>query len=276
MEFQYHRSYRGHLKAAILDWAGTTLDFGCMAPAVVFMEVFERQNVPISIEEARIPMGAHKKVHIRKISQLPSVAGRWEKVHGKPCAENDVERMFEAFVPLQMACLTDYAELIPGTLDTVHAMRARGLKIGSTTGYLPEMNALLLKEAQAQGYTPDTTVCPADVPAGRPYPFMCLKNAIALEISPVAACVKIDDTLPGVEEGLNAGMWTIGLAVSGNEVGLPLEVYRALASEHRERLRKRAYDRMAKAGAHFVVDTIADVLPCLDAIELEMSRGGHP
>ena len=34
MDFYFKRSYRGCLKAVILDWAGTTLDYGCYAPAV--------------------------------------------------------------------------------------------------------------------------------------------------------------------------------------------------------------------------------------------------
>ena len=84
------------------------------------------------------------------------------------------------------------------------------------------MMKINLADAKKQGYEPDSTVCASDVPHGRPYPFMCLQNAINLQVSPVEACVKIDDTRPGVEEGLNAAMWTIGLAISGNEIGLSL------------------------------------------------------
>ena len=69
MDFVYRRTYRGKLKAIILDWAGTTMDYGCYAPAVVFVEVYKRKGVPISMEEARAPMGAHKKVHILQISR---------------------------------------------------------------------------------------------------------------------------------------------------------------------------------------------------------------
>lgn len=101
-------------------------------------------------------------------------------------------------------------------------LRSRDIKIGSTTGYLTEMMEINQRDAKHQGYEPDSTVCAADVPAGRPYPYMCLQNVINLGVTTVEACVKVDDTVPGVEEGLNAGMWTIGLAVSGNEVGLPL------------------------------------------------------
>ncbi len=107
MSFSYRRTYRGPIEAVLLDWAGTTMDFGCMAPAVVFVEVFERRKVPITIDEARAPMGAHKKVHIQRISELDSVHRRWQEVHGRPPGEADVDAMFAEFVPLQLACLSE-------------------------------------------------------------------------------------------------------------------------------------------------------------------------
>ena len=268
MSFTYQRRYRGPVQAVLLDWAGTTMDYGCMAPAVVFVDVYKRQGVPITMEEARAPMGAHKRVHIQRISQLDSVRGRWRDVHGKPPGEADVDRMFADFVPLQMQCLGDYSALIPGALEAVGAMRKRGMKIGSTTGYL--------RDAKRQGYEPDSTVCASDVPAGRPYPYMCLQNVINLGVSPVEACVKVDDTLPGIEEGLNAGMWAIGLAMSGNEIGLPLDEVRKLEPAEVARKRDRAYLRMSQAGAHYVIDDIAGVMPCLDDIERRMALGERP
>ena len=276
MTFTYRREYRGKIQAVLLDWAGTTMDYGCMAPAVVFVEVYKRQGVPITMDEARAPMGAHKRVHIQKISQLDTVRQRWQQAHGRLPAEADVDRMFADFVPLQLECLSDYSQMIPGALEAVAAMRARGMKIGSTTGYLREMMEINLRDAKRQGYEPDSTVCASDVPAGRPYPYMCLQNVINLQVSPVEACVKVDDTVPGIEEGLNAGMWTIGLAVSGNEIGLPLAEVRALEPAEFERRRQRAYTRMLQAGGHYVVDSIADVMPCLDAIEARMARGERP
>lgn len=276
MAFTYQRRYRGKIQAVLLDWAGTTMDYGCMAPAVVFVEVFKRQRVPITMDEARAPMGAHKRVHIQKISQLDAVRRRWEEVHGRVPTEADVDRMFAEFVPLQLACLSDYSDLIPGTLEAVAAMRKRGIKIGSTTGYLTEMMEINRRDAARQGYEPDSTVCASDVPAGRPYPYMVLQNVINLQVSPLEACVKIDDTIPGVEEGLNAGMWTIGLAMSGNEIGLPLKELEALDHAERQRRSQRAYDRMYQGGAHYVVDSIADILPCLDDIQERLARGDRP
>ena len=276
MEFYFKRIYRGPVKAVLLDWAGTTMDYGCYAPAVVFVDVFKRQSVPITIAEAREPMGAHKKVHIRKISQLESVAERWQSAYGRKPNEDDVEAMFKAFVPLQLECLADYADLIPGTNEAIARFRKRGLKIGSTTGYTHEMMTTLQGEAQKRGYVPDATVCATDVPQGRPSPFMCLKNMIDLQVYPPEAVVKIGDTLPDIEEGLNAGMWTVGLAQTGNELGLnESEISKLSPADLNNRL-ERAYTRMTHNGAHFVVDGIWDCDALIDQINDRLRQGERP
>ena len=276
MNFIFQRSYRGSLKAIMLDWAGTTMDYGCYAPAVVFVEVYRRNGVPISVEEARVPMGAHKKVHIRKISQIEAVNERWQAAHNRPPNEDDIESMFQEFIPLQLDCLAEYADLIPGTLEAVADFRRRGLKIGSTTGYTTEMMKILFAEAKKRGYEPDSTVCASQVPAGRPEPWMCVQNAMNLQVYPFEACVKVDDTLPGIEEGLNAGMWTIGLAKTGNEVGLNAEEISKLEPEALKLKLDRAYTRMQQTGAHYVVDGIWDVSAVLDDINARLARGERP
>jgi phosphonoacetaldehyde hydrolase len=276
LNYNYRRRYNGPIEAVLLDWAGTTMDFGCMAPAVVFVEVFRRKQVPISVEEARAPMGAHKRVHIQRITELELVRRRWQEKHGRPPNDADVDAMFAEFVPLQLECLSKYSALIPGALEAVAALRARGIKIGSTTGYLTEMMEINQADAKRQGYEPDATVCASDVPAGRPLPYMCLQNVIKLGVSTVQACVKIDDTIPGVEEGLNAGMWTIGLAISGNEVGMTLDEWKALPAAAQKLKRERAYARMQQCGAHYTVDSIADIMPCIDDIQARIRRGEAP
>jgi len=276
MDFIFHRSYRGPLKAVILDWAGTTMDYGCFAPAVVFIEVFKRKSVAITMEQAREPMGAHKKVHIRMISGMEAVRRMWQDAHGRVPDEADVEAMFQDFVPLQLACLAKYADLIPGTLEALANFRQRGLKIGSTTGYTAEMMELLLEEAKKRSYVPDSSVCAAQVPAGRPHPWMCLQNAINLQLYPLEAFVKVGDTLPDIAEGLNAGMWTIGVAKTGNELGLTEQQISALEPEVLKVKLDRAYQRMHQAGAHYVVDSVAEVPPLLDDINARLAQGERP
>lgn len=276
MEFVFRRSYRGPLKAIILDWAGTTVDYGCFAPAVVFVEVYKRKGITITLEQAREPMGTHKKVHIEMISKIDAVRKMWNTRYGRNPNEDDIEAMFQDFVPLQLACLAQYADLIPGTLEAVASFRKRSLKIGSTTGFPEEMMRLLVSEAGKRGYVPDSSVCATQVPAGRPHPWMCLQNAFNLGIYPMESFVKVGDTLPDIGEGLNAGMWTIGLAKTGNEMGMTEQEIAALEPEVLKAKLDRAYQRLHQAGAHYVVDSISGVDPILDEIHARLARGERP
>jgi len=277
MDFMYRRSYKGPVKLVILDWAGTTLDYGCYAPAVVFVEVFKRRGVEITMEQARRPMGLKKLDHIRAISRQDEVAKLWKQIRGKKCTEADVQEMFEKdFVPLQVACIADYSELIPGTVETVNELKGRGIKIGSTTGYFTEAMEINLREAKKQGYDPDVNSCASDVPAGRPAPWMVMSNMQQARAFPPEAVVKVDDTKPGISEGLNAGTWTIGVAKTGNEVGLNQQELAALPAEEVIRKVNQAEDGLAKAGAHYVIESIAALPAIISEIEQRLKMGDRP
>jgi len=276
MDFVFRRSYRGGLKAVILDWAGTTVDYGSFAPTAAFIKVFASHGVTIELGHARAPMGLMKKDHLRAISRLPEVAARWQAGHGRPCTEGDVNAMFAEFVPLQIEVLADYAGLIPGTLETVREFRAQGIKIGSTTGYTREMMNVLVPEASRNGYEPDALVAANDVPAGRPYPWMVYRNLIELGVFPAEACVKIGDTLVDIEEGLNAGLWIIGLALSGNELGLTRTEAEALPPEARATRRHEIRARMLQMGAHYVADGIWDAAEAVSEIQARLAQGERP
>lgn len=276
MRWSWQRRWRGGIEAVIFDMAGTLLDFGSCAPAGVFVEVFAAGGVEISLAEARGPMGAEKRAHVRELLFAPAIAARFTARHGRPPTEADVDRLYAAFVPAQLACLSRYGELVPGALETCRALRARGVKLAANTGYSRDMLEVCLAEARRQGLELDDAVAASDVPRARPWPAMCLLNAARLAVADVAACVKVDDTVPGIEEGLAAGMWTVAVAVSGNEVGLPLEEWRALPAAEQARRRARAVDRLARAGAHLVVDSVAELLPALEEIEARLARGERP
>jgi phosphonoacetaldehyde hydrolase len=273
MYFHYQRSYRGPIRSVILDWAGTTVDFGSRAPAMAFVQLFAEQGVAISVAEARGPMGLEKREHIHRLCQSPAIAARWRERHGAEPGEADVDRLYEAFMPLQIAAIRDHAQLIPGCRETLVTLRSRGIRIGANTGYSRAMMEPLLRAAAEQGYTPDSAVCATEVPHGRPYPYMSFKNLMDLEIETVLSCVKVDDTVPGIEEGLNAGMWTVGVAISGNEIGLSLADWEALPVADQRQRRARAHQRLLAGGAHYVIDSIADLPRCLDAIEARLARG---
>jgi len=265
--------YSGPLKAVILDWAGTAVDYGSFAPTAVFLRLFESRGVKISPEDARSGMGLMKKDHLRTILARPAVIEAWESAHGAAPKETDVDDLFEHFVPLQLNVLKDYAEPIPGLLGTLKDLRQRGLKIGSTTGYIRSMMDILAPEAARRGYQPDCIVCPDEVPAGRPYPWMCYQNAMQLGIFPMTAMVKVGDTITDIEEGLNAGMWSVGISMTGNLVGLSNAEVESLTLEKQSEIRKRAEAQLYNAGAHYVVDGIWDLPAILDKIQARRVQG---
>lgn len=268
-----HR-YEGPLTAVIFDWAGTTVDYGSRAPAGVFIEVLRRRGVPLTMEQARGPMGLHKRDHLAALLAMPAVGAMWRELHGRPATEGDVDAMYSELVSLQTACLRDYADVIPGTLQTVAECRRRGLKIGSTTGYNREMLSILAGESARRGYQPDCAISVDDVPAGRPHPYMCFLAAIRMQTYPMESMVKVGDTVPDIEEGLNAGMWTVAVAKTGNEIGLSeAEVSALPAAELEERL-ENARRRLARA--HYVIDGAGDLPPVLDAIEERLAQGDRP
>jgi phosphonoacetaldehyde hydrolase len=270
------RSNRGPLKAVILDWAGTAVDYGSFAPTAVFLRLFESRGLRITADDARSGMGLMKKDHLRTILARPAVAEAWKVEHGTSASEADIDYLFNDFVPMQTSVLKEFAEPIPGLLNVVKELREQDMKIGTTTGYLRSMMEVLAPQAKKNGYVPDCIVCPDEVPAGRPYPWMCYENAIQLGVFPMQAMVKVGDTLVDIEEGLNAGMWTVGLSLTGNLLGLNHAEVKALSKIEKKEARNRIEGQLYQGGAHYVIDGIWDLLKVLEDINFRQAQGERP
>ncbi|XFC39042.1 phosphonoacetaldehyde hydrolase [Stenotrophomonas indicatrix] len=267
-----------HVEAVVLDWAGTVVDFGSFAPTTVFVEAFKRAfDFDISLEEARRPMGLGKRDHIRALGCDADIDTRWRRHFGSAMTEAQVNSLYATFMPLQVAKVAEHAGLIPGAGETLRWLRSQGVRIGSCSGYPRQVMEALLPAAAAQGYAPDHVVASDDLAAGsRPGPWMALANVVALGVGDVAACVKVDDSAPGIHEGLRAGMWTVGLSLSGNESGLTQAQFEAADVATLAKARLHASTQLREAGAHYVIDTIADLPPVLLEIESRRARGERP
>ena len=264
------------LVAAIFDWAGTTVDHGSLAPVRVMQKLFAQHDVPLSAEEARAFMGLPKRDHIAMTLTLPRVLQAWAGRYGAPPDDFTVAQLFTEFVPMQLDILPGYSTLISGVADAVKRMRARGLKIGSTTGYTRPMLDLLLVQTALQGYRPDSAVAPDDVGGGRPHPWMIYENAIRMKVEPLWAMVKIGDTASDIDEGRSAGLWTVGVVRTGNLIGLPEDEWNALPEPRQNELIITARETMTATGAHYVIDSVADIDPVLNQIDQRLSRGERP
>ena len=254
------------LKAVIFDWAGTMIDFGCMAPVAAYQTAFAAEGIDLAAADARRDMGMAKLDHVKEILKIERVAEAWRAKTGQAPAEADALRIYASLEPLMAASAARHSTLIPGAAATFAELKRRGLKVGSGTGYTRQMMADILPHAAAQGYAPDAVVCAGETLEGRPSPLMVWKALVELGVWPASAVVKVDDAEVGMAEGRNAGCWTVGVAASGNGVGLSLAEYEALPVAERRPLVEAAAASLRAAGAHFVIDSVADLPAVLDQI----------
>ena len=254
------------VKCVIFDWAGTMIDFGCMAPVDALLEVFEAEGVPITAAEARADMGKAKHDHLRAILENLAVAARWQAAKGFPVSDDDVEELYSRLVPAMARAAAASTGLIPGAVGVAAELRALGVKIGSGTGYTREMMAPILAAAAGQGYAPDLVVCAGETPSGRPSPLMTWKALVELDAWPAQACIKVDDAAVGITEGKLAGCWTIGLSASGNGVGMSLEDFSALTPDERQAKMAAAEIELRAAGADYVIADVSQLMAVVHQI----------
>jgi len=271
-----HYQQPSKLQAVVLDWAGTVVDFGSFAPTQIFVEAFGEFGVAVSLEEARGPMGMGKWDHIRTLCNLPQIAERYRAVFDRLPTDEDVTALYERFMPLQIEKIALHSAVIPGALEAIHTLRGQGLKIGSCSGYPAVVMAKVVELARQNGYVADHVVATDEVPNGRPHPAQALANVIALGVSDVAACVKVDDTWPGILEGRSAGMWTVALTCSGNALGLTYEQYKALPAAELALERARITQMFEGSRPHYLIDTIVELPAVIDDINARLARGETP
>lgn len=264
------------LAAVIFDWAGTVVDFGSCAPVIAFVEAFRQCGVEITAAQARGPMGMAKRAHIAAILETPEVARRWRDAHQRDAADADIDRIYEIFLASQAQVIGQHSDVIPGVLEAVADCRRRGLKIGSSTGYTRALMAIVVPQAQRQGFAPDVWLCADDIRAGRPAPWLIYENARRLGVFPSASIVKVDDTLVGIAAGLNAGVWTVGVAESGNLMGLTAAELHELDEAERTGRLEKIYDQFRDAGVHYIINTVADLPAALDDIAARLAHGERP
>ncbi|MCH8038225.1 MAG: phosphonoacetaldehyde hydrolase [Proteobacteria bacterium] len=277
-EYVYTRGYRGQVKGLILDWSGTTADAYVLAPAVVFVEVFKKHGVEIAMSEARGPMGLRKDLHIKELTEVPEIRARWKGIHGKDPDQGSVDAMFADFVPMQLDCLRQYTTLLPHVAEVVQQFQKDGIKIGSTTGFVRSMVDILEADAKNQGYVPDASVAGDEVEHGaRPKPFMVYRNLDLMDVHPIQSVVKVDDTISGVGEALEAGCWGVGIARYSNYMDIDsMEHLESLSEADIERRLKATREILRKSGAHYVIDTFDQMPAVIADVNQRLARGERP
>ncbi|MGM0212517.1 phosphonoacetaldehyde hydrolase [Enterococcus sp. AZ109] len=245
----------------IFDWAGTTVDYGCMAPVMAFKNAFLEKGIELTFDEIRGPMGRLKRDHIAILLELPSVQEQWLAAFGQSTQESDIDAIYERFEALLFENLAENSKLKPETAEVVSQLQAKGIKIGSTTGYTSEMMEVVTAVAKDAGYAPDFYVTPDAVGnMGRPYPYMIYQNMKHFKNMAVSEVVKVGDTVSDILEGKNAGVFTIAVIEGSSEVGLSLEEYNALPTADKDHLIQKVTHRFYEAGADLCILNLTELL----------------
>lgn len=258
------------IECVIMDWAGTAVDYGCFAPVAAFVECFKAMGLTVTPAETRAHMGLTKIEEIRALFAIDRVRAEFAAKYGREYCEDDVQQCYKGFEKALFATLEDYSKPMPGVAETIAALRAKGLKIGSTTGYTKAMMDVVMPAAQRQGYAVDCCITSDGLPAGRPKPYMVYQNMCRLAVESPKRVVKVGDTIADIREGKNAGAWSVGVIQGSNEMGLTEDETAALTATELKQRMDEVRLRMYAAGADFVVDDITALPALIDCINKRM------
>ena len=259
------------IECIIMDWAGTAVDYGCFAPVAAFMESFKAIGVPVTAAETRAHMGLTKIEEIRALFRSEQINADFRAKFGRDFNEDDVQARYAEFQRVLFATLEDYTDPIPHVVDTIASLRAAGIKVGSTSGYTRQMMDVVIPAAAKKGYVVDACVTSDNLPAGRPAPYMIYQNMCRLAVPCPQSVLKFGDTIADIREGVNAGTWSVGVITGSNELALTQAEVAAMPADELARRKEEVRMRMYAAGAHYVVDTIAELPALIEAINTRMN-----
>ncbi|MCL1838094.1 MAG: phosphonoacetaldehyde hydrolase [Propionibacteriaceae bacterium] len=258
------------IKVVILDWAGTTVDYGCFAPVAAFTSAFEHFGVTVTMTQTRAPMGMQKRAHIQAMLADEQLGATWQQVHGRSHTQADIDAIYQQFEPALFEVLPDHAEPLPGVANTVAQLREQGILIGSTTGYTAAMMDVVAPLVARRGYAPDILVCPDDCGGvGRPFPYMLWRNLELLHATSINEVLKVGDTAADMHEAKNAGCCCVGVLKGSSMLGLTQTELAETEPQAQAQQLRRAESDFRAAGADFVIDNISLLPELLEALNTE-------
>ena len=106
---------------------------------------------------------------------------------------------------------------------------------------------------------------------------MVYRNLDLLDAWPIESVIKVDDTASGVGEGLNAGCWAVGVARYSNYMNInTLDEEATLSKQDLQQRLEKTREILRKAGAHYVIDSLADIEAVIQDVNARLARGETP
>jgi len=246
-------------KLVIFDWAGTLIDHGCFAPVLALQSAFETVGLTVSKAQVRSLLGLRTQDLIASLLRIPSVSRSFEGQFARKPDAADVDRLYAAYIPAQLASIERCSALIDGAFASFASLREQGIAIATAACDFRAASELVLECARKQGLVPDFAICADDVTAGRPAPFMLHACMQALRVERAREVLVVGDTPLDVLTARNAGCLSTGVAGTGNEVGLTSAEWEELTLPARNAALANAHRTLRDAGADFVIDTLSEL-----------------
>jgi beta-phosphoglucomutase-like phosphatase (HAD superfamily) len=168
--------------------------------------------------------------------------------------------------------LNDRANVTPGTLGLLQTISRQGVPC-AWLDELPEALSQQLAAPLGELIQPAnrSSKC-ADWPA----PDAVWQALMSLNVQQLDGCVLVSGEPRLLQAGLNAGLWTVGLATCGPLCGLSPNDWKSLNDAEREYRRGQATLQLYSLGVHSVIDHVGELASCLTDISLRRSKGEKP
>lgn len=167
--------------------------------------------------------------------------------------------------------LDSCAEPTPGALSTLRSLHDQHVPCA----WLDELPESLTQKLASR--LPEwLAASPPCTQRNWPAPDACWQALAALQIERLEGCVLVSGEPRLIQAGLNAGLWTVGLAACGSLAGYALADWQVLDERQRERLRADATLSLYRLGAHSVIDQLTDLPACLEHLQIRRSKGEKP
>lgn len=166
----------------------------------------------------------------------------------------------------------EHADVTPGALDSLSSLQRQQIPCA----WLDELSTActqVLSSALPDWIKPSqhsATINPW------PAPNACWQALMGLNVDRLDGCVLVSGEPRLLQSGLNAGLWTIGLASCGSLCGLAPGEWQALSQKEREQLRGKATVQLFGLGVHSVIDHLGELDTCLADISLRRLKGEKP
>jgi len=250
------------IRACIFDLGGTIVDRYSLTPFLSLKKVFMNYNILVPDRLIFKDMGKNKKDHINNILNSQTIKEQWNYSFDRTPNENDVDFLFNDFNKIQTKYSEEVIDVLPETEKCINYLQKNDILTGSTTGFNQKNTNIIRNMLERKGIYLNSYVSSTCLnKPSRPYPYMIQENMKNFNITDPRKVIKVDDTVVGINEGLNSNCWTVGVSRWSTYMNIQsIEDIDGLGNNDIEDKLKYSRSILENTDADFVIDTL-DELP---------------